>query len=478
MMPGQKHRVHYAWVTLGGTCVMMAIGFGMALNSMGVFFPAVAGYLGTGTGAVASFMTIQGLCMVVGMVFVGRIVPKYDYNHILLAASVVLSGGYLLMSFFTALWQWYLIALPTGIAIAFIAPTPISIIISNWFEKKRGFASGIAFAFSGIAGAILVPTCNWVITNFGWRNGYRYYGIVSALFLIPTALFIIRKSPQEKHCLPYGTEAREGGAAGAGPAAASVCERGAVSAEGPAAASVCERGAASAEGPAAASAGDGWQGGTDRGQTGGSVTEYGVTLKEAQHRPSFYLVIFVAAALTWAGGMNSHFPTHSRTLGFGTEIGSFMSSACLVMQLLFNVPLGMIIDRFGVKSAVCLYSSVAAAGSLLLCGATARWALFLASMLYGVGMCQTMVVTSLLTRTIFGRKEYGRIQAVVMTAFGLSGALGYTINGYLLDLTGSYQISFAVTALCDLAAIGACVLALRLEKEQIRANEALEGVLV
>lgn len=35
MMPGQKHRIHYAWVTLGGTCVMMAIGFGMALNSMG-----------------------------------------------------------------------------------------------------------------------------------------------------------------------------------------------------------------------------------------------------------------------------------------------------------------------------------------------------------------------------------------------------------------------------------------------------------
>ncbi|MCI8297415.1 MAG: MFS transporter [Lachnospiraceae bacterium] len=77
MEPGQKPKIHYAWVTLGATCVMMAIGFGMALNSMGVFFPAVAGYLGTGTGAVASFMTIQGLCMVVGMVFVGRIVPKY-----------------------------------------------------------------------------------------------------------------------------------------------------------------------------------------------------------------------------------------------------------------------------------------------------------------------------------------------------------------------------------------------------------------
>ena len=416
-------RLHYAWVTLAGTCVMMAVGFGMALNSMGVFFPYVCEYFHIGTGEIASYMTLQGVVMTLSMAAVGRIMPRCSYNRLLLAAALVLSGGYFLMARFTALWQWYLMALPTGVAIAFIAPAPISIVISNWFEHRRGFAAGIAFAFSGIAGAILVPTCNEIIRSFGWRAGYRYYGIVAAALLIPTALFLVRQTPEELGLLPYGAQS-------AGPRRA------------------VQR-----------------------------VAPYGLTLRQALRRPSFYLVLAVAVTLTWAGSMNPQFPTHASVLGLGARTGSLMSSLCLAMQLVFNVPLGSLIDRRGVGLAVTVYSAVAAVGSALLSAATGRALLYAGAMLYGLGMCQTMVVSSLLTRAIFGRRDYGRIQSVVMMAFGLSGALGYMVNGFLRDWTGTYRLSFFLTAACNLTAIACCLLALRLERSQIAANRAMEGQL-
>ena len=426
----KKRKIHYAWISLVGCCVMQSIGFGLALNSMGVFFPYMAEHFQTGTGRVALFMTIQGLVMTAVIPSVGKIVPKYNYNVILTIAALVMSSSYLLMSRFTALWQWYLLAIPTGAAIAFIAPTPISIVLSNWFEKKRGFAAGIAFAWSGIAGAILVPTCNWIIDTLGWRSGCIYYGIVVLVLLVPTALFVIRKTPEEMGMLPYGAE--DGGQADKSEAKSAQPEH---------------------------------------------IVNYGITLKEARRRPSFYLILIISISMTWAGGMNPQFPTHATVIGMGAMVGSIMSSCCLVMQLIFNVPLGMIIDKHGVQRALPIYASVAACGSMLLCFSRKPLMLYGGSMLYGIGMCITIVVSSELPRVIYGRREYGQISAFIMTAFGAAGALGYVVNGALRDITGNYTVSFILAAAADIIAIICCFIVLRLEKDQIAHNKAMEGMI-
>ena len=143
----KRTHFHYCWVILVGTCIMMSIGFGMCLNSVGIFLPFVADSLGVTNGQVSYYMTIQGFGMIIGMYAAGKLIPRKNIKLLLSLATVLMAVCFFLLSAGTQLWHWYAVAIPLGIAIAFIAPLPISILISNWFEKKRGFASGVASPF-------------------------------------------------------------------------------------------------------------------------------------------------------------------------------------------------------------------------------------------------------------------------------------------------------------------------------------------
>ena len=70
----KKPKLHYCWIILIGTCIMMSVGFGMCLNSVGVFLPFVADSLGVTKGQVSYYMTIQGFGMIIGMYLAGKLI--------------------------------------------------------------------------------------------------------------------------------------------------------------------------------------------------------------------------------------------------------------------------------------------------------------------------------------------------------------------------------------------------------------------
>lgn len=420
-----KKKVHYAWITLAGTCVMMAVGFGMVLDAPGIFWPSVTEYLGTGTGPLSSTMTVQGLCMALGMIIAGRLIPKYNYNVMLTIAAVTISGCFIAMSTFTELWQFYITAPLMGFAVAFTAPLPISIIISNWFEKKNGFASGIAYAFSGIMAAILMPVGDWLINFAGWRMGYVLYGAIAGVLLIPTALFIVRKTPEEKGLKPYGAEEK-----------------------------------------------------MKEIQSGLVVPNYGVPFKKVSKMVSFYLILLVALGLTWGGGIHQHFPVHALYIGLTSTDGAMFSTVVMAMQLVFNVPLGMIIDKYGVGRATMIYCLCSATGSLLLAFSTNIYLLYAGCALYGMGVCQTMVATSTLSRAVFGRKDYSKINSFVMMAFAISGSFTHMANGFLSDIYHSYTLPLCITACASLLAMIICNVVLFKEKKLVAFNTKMGGLLV
>ena len=185
----KKPKLHYCWIILIGTCIMMSVGFGMCLNSVGVFLPFVADSLGVTKGQVSYYMTIQGFGMIIGMYLAGKLIPRKNIKILLSIATILMAVCFFILSGGTHLYHWYIVAIPLGISVAFIAPLPISILISNWFEKKRGLASGIAFAFSGITGSILSPLATKMISAFGWQTTYRFYGLLALVFMLPTAIF-------------------------------------------------------------------------------------------------------------------------------------------------------------------------------------------------------------------------------------------------------------------------------------------------
>lgn len=403
---------------------MMSIGFGMCLNSVGVFLPFVADALNVTKGQVSYYMTIQGFGMILGMYMAGRLIPKRNIKFLISLATVVMSICFWLMSCGTKLIHWYILSIPLGISIAFVAPLPISILISNWFEKKRGFASGIAFAFSGITGSILSPIATIIITSHGWRIAYRVYALLAVIFMLPTAIFLLVNRPEDKGLLPYGVDA------------SGVKE--------------------------------------NKDQKLVSVN-YGTALKDALKMPIFYSAILLAGMLSIGGGFSQQFPNHAVTLGLEATTGSLLVSICMVMQLVANVPLGMLCDKIGVRLSATLYSAVGAAGALLLaiCGSSPL--MYLGCAMYGIGICQTMVVSPQVSRELFGKRDFSQINSIVMICFALFGAFSHSVYAGIADAAGSYTISLALACIFYVISIILVNISCLKGKDLIAANKRMEG---
>ncbi|ORZ08106.1 major facilitator superfamily domain-containing protein [Absidia repens] len=110
--------------------------------------------------------------------------------------TVVAPLGLILASFATQLWHIYLAqGLLYGIGATFVFSPSIGL-PSQWFDKRRAFATGIAVSGSGIGGVCLSPMTQQLIAQLGYRNALRVMGAtIFGLLCIATALAKARFKP-------------------------------------------------------------------------------------------------------------------------------------------------------------------------------------------------------------------------------------------------------------------------------------------
>ncbi|KAG7849040.1 hypothetical protein KL941_001858 [Ogataea angusta] len=86
---------------------------------------------------------------------------------VMLLGVALQTAGYLLASFSTKLWQLYLTqGVLVGLGFAFIF-NPAIVIFPEWFDKKRGLASGIIVSGSGVAGVVFSLASQAIIARTG-----------------------------------------------------------------------------------------------------------------------------------------------------------------------------------------------------------------------------------------------------------------------------------------------------------------------
>ncbi|MCU0844491.1 MAG: MFS transporter [Spirochaetes bacterium] len=208
---GEKGRIHYAWWIVVAGFLLNLAGIGIIMNSMGVFFKPVIESLGFTRGSFALYFTIAALAMMVMAPLMGKLLERYDIRLVMGICTTLMTVSFALFSQCRTLGQFYALSIFLGIGSAGTHIIPVSMMITNWFEEKRGLAMGIVFAATGIGGFIFNPFSNWLIENHGWANAYLVLGIIVGICTIPMALFIVRVRPADKGLAPYG--AKPGGTA-------------------------------------------------------------------------------------------------------------------------------------------------------------------------------------------------------------------------------------------------------------------------
>jgi predicted MFS family arabinose efflux permease len=413
-------RIHYAWVILGATAVVLLAASGLQ-SAFGVFIKPMEAEFGWNRTALSLVASLSFLFNGASGPIMGRLADRWGGRVVLATSGVLLGVGALGAALIVSLWQLHatvgiVIAVGAGGASSGIA----AVMASRWFDARRGLALGIAGGAMAAGQLLIVPLAMWLMLSWGWRSAFVVLGVGFLAIVLPLILTLIRDDPRDMGLEPYGAVPG-------------------VRTDSPANRSV-ER----------------------------------TTLKEAVTTASFWLL----AGSFWVCGYTAVGVVLTHLIPYATEHGFHGGQAAQALGVMgaFNIvgtiASGWICDRYGQRIPLATYYGLRGLSLVFLPYVGTLAGLFAWAVVFGLNFISTVPATTALTAKIYGRYSVGELSGWIFFSHQLGSAVGALAGGYLYDRLGDYTMAFHSAALVAFAA-ALMVLAIRERPVSRRPPEAI-----
>ena len=376
------------WLIAALAFVVLGISRGIH-SSFGVFNVALLDTFGWSRGATAGIFSIVLTVDALLSPVVGALLDRYGTKKISVIGCLTLAAGLFLSSQVSALWQLYLsFGLVLAVGFTFTGMVPHIFLISEWFSANRASAIGIVYAGTGVGILVLAPLSAWLISTYGWARAFEIYSVVVLLTLLPMAWLFYSPGP-------FGEQRRHHG----------------------------EKKAATNQ----------W------------------TAKLALQSLQFWL-LFIARICAASGTtvIVTHQVAHVAEVGYSKLVAASIFGLAGITSSFGRVVFGFIADRLSRQGAYTLnilMTLVGVGALMILRDANHTWLLYVYVIFFGIGFGSRAVIFSALTADIFSGKGFGAILGYSTVAVGVGGALGSYLGGAFYDWTGSYLVSFGLSAI-------------------------------
>ncbi|KAF9104971.1 hypothetical protein BGX29_000945 [Mortierella sp. GBA35] len=173
----------FGWLVVLGAFMIQFCGFGFNF-SWGVYQEHYLNeniFPGEGLTQLSWVGTIGAGSVFITGPFQSSMIRRFGVRFIIAIGIVISACGLVLASFATQVWHLYLtqgfmFGMGAGMAIL-----PALVVPVQWFDKKRGLASGISVSGSGIGGAALAPLNRYLISRVGYEWALR---IMAIMFIV------------------------------------------------------------------------------------------------------------------------------------------------------------------------------------------------------------------------------------------------------------------------------------------------------
>ena len=138
-------------------------------------------------------------CYAFGQLVSGRLGSYFGYKKLMIFGVVASAILNVAISFQSNLVVIAVLWGLNGFCQAMVWSNGVGVINKWWPKEKRGFASGLATAFSGVAQAVTYLTVNWCLIlnpEWTWRAGFRFPIIPMVLILI-AFVFFFKEKPED-----------------------------------------------------------------------------------------------------------------------------------------------------------------------------------------------------------------------------------------------------------------------------------------
>jgi MFS family permease len=409
--------VFYGWILVGTAFVTMAVAVN-ARTAFSLFYPSILDEFGWSRALTAATFTTGLLASNAFTPFLGVLMDRLGPRVVFPAGLGLMSIGLALATAARAPWQLHL---TLGVLVAgasvFVSYMGHSLLLPNWFVRKRGLALGIAFSGVGVGSFLLLPWLQTLIGRVGWRGGCWTLVALLALVVLPLNALLPRRRPQELGLLPDGDESA--GASGGRPAPEHVVD-------------------------------GAW-----------AATEW--TLERAVRTARFWWVFlgYFTGLFAWYA-VQVHQTKYLLELGFSAELAGYALGLVGLTGIVGQIAWGHISDRVGREwawTASGLGFALCYAALLALPAHPATWLVYLmvaAQGLLGYGLAS---VFGAIPMELFQGARYGSIFAVLNVASNAGAGTGPWVAGLVYDRTGSYAPAFWLAIACAAVSVAAMWLA-------------------
>ena len=200
----------YAWLML------MSFGFTYLFfyngrQNINLVMPLLKEYFSSSLGVIGVVSSALFWCYAFGQLISGRLGSYFGYKKLMIFGVVSSAVLNVVISFQNNLVAIAVLWGLNGFCQAMVWSNGLGVINKWWPKEKRGFATGLATAFSGLAQAVTYLIVNWCLIlnpEWGWRAGFRYPIIPMVLILVAFIAFF-KTCPEDVGLKPF-KEAQDG----------------------------------------------------------------------------------------------------------------------------------------------------------------------------------------------------------------------------------------------------------------------------
>ncbi len=410
MTETNKNNFFYGWVIVAVSTFALLISNGLSIGGLPVFYkPIQEDLLIIGTVSMQTKDAVTGLAA--GLTFllagifsfvIGLFIKRIGLRRLMAIGCLILGGGLIFYSFAVKPFDVYLSHSLLGLSLGLVGVMIQTVLISNWFRRRRGMAMGIVLTGTSFGGALIPLAATPLISNYGWRTALQILSLLVWLILLPAVIFFVRDKAQDVGANFDGD-------------------------------------ISNANLP-------------DENRT---PMLSGATFGEALKSPVFWILGLCAALIFYPiFTISQQFNLYlQNNVGVSKEAASVAQSVLFVTSVGGKFLFGWLCDRFPTRLVIMICCGIMFLSTIMLLGFLTPGTIFVFLLPFGLGYGGTFVLIQLLTVESFGLRDIGKILGAITLVETFGGFLGSVITGRLASMNnGDYTLAFyGVTIAAGLA---------------------------
>jgi MFS family permease len=395
---GRVHAPFYGWWLVGLSVLVTGLSTGPIWGGVGIWVKSLElQFRWSRTRLTGAFSLAQLEGSIAGPL-VGFFTDRVGTRRMVLVGLLVIGAGFILFSYTTNLAVFYLsyaIIMLGGAAGTWL---PLMTALNKWFARRRGTAMAIAGEGYFLGGVILAPILAWAVNpdHHGWSITARGIGVLFLVIAWPISR-LVRNNPEEYGQSPDGE-------------------------------------------PVVAQAAPG-----PRAET--PLFQQDFTAREAMRTPAFWLIsVGHGLSAMMIATVSVHLVPLLTDQGLSLQMASYVWSVSMAVGAAFSIVGGYLGDRVPKRLALCVFSTIQAAGFAMAMLVDSAAMGFLFAVVFGMGQGGRSPLSTAIRGDYFGRKAFATITGISQAPLYILMLVAPLFAAVMFDMRGSYTLAFGILA--------------------------------